>query len=78
MLIDIWDGISREETLNLWRSQAAWGAALWPDPTAVEDYVQGCNWYYADWPYLDDPDRNRAMMGNVRKLHARFKQSAVM
>ena len=46
-----------------------WGAVKWPDATAAENWVQSCDWYYADWPYLDDPDRNREMIGRVRELN---------
>ena len=65
VLADIWDGLSREEMLNLWRTAAVWGAVQWPDPRAADNWVQSCDWYYADWPYINDPDRNRQMMGEV-------------
>ena len=46
-----------------------WGAVKWPDATAAENWVQSCDWYYADWPYIDDLDRNREMIGRVRELN---------
>ena len=34
----------------------------------TEDLVQAYRFFYADWPYFEDPERNRYMLGKVSIL----------
>ena len=39
---------------------------LWPDSTVADNVFEAVNWFYADWPYLDNEESNREMAGTVR------------
>jgi hypothetical protein len=39
----------------------------WPDPSREADVYNAIRFFYADWPYLYDPKRNRDMCSDVSK-----------
>lgn len=42
-------------------------AESWPDPTRQPDVYEALVFYYTDWPYVEDIERNRKMLGDVSK-----------
>ena len=59
------DGLNRTDVDNFLYSMVSYRLLKYPNTTRVEDVFQAFRYYYADWPYFDDPVSNRDMMARV-------------
>ena len=64
------DGATREELEQFFDATGRYMALLWPDPTRSELFSQAYQWFYADWPYINDTLANRRLIGESLTDHA--------
>lgn len=59
------DGVDRAQFDAYLLARAARYSQAWPNSTTTRDISEAFKFYYADWPYYDDPIRNRDKLGDV-------------
>ena len=67
-------GLSREDCDMFLYNFSQGFSQRFPTSDRIEDIYEALRFYYADWPYLEDPFKNRDMMARVchlRKLDYR-------
>ena len=62
---DIVAGLSRTDFDKILYNETAYRLLKYPNTTREDDVFQAFRFYYADWPYFDDPISNRDMIGKV-------------
>ena len=63
------DGLTRDELDMAWLDLTSWFSVFWPESERrEEDVYQAQRFFYTDWPYIDDPIKNRDMYGKVSLL----------
>ena len=63
------EGISRARYDLYFRVRCEYISLVWDDPSRADDSCQAMRFYYADWPYFNDPMKNRKMLGEVRLIY---------
>lgn len=61
----VMNGLSRSEFERMLETRALNKTAAWPNTTNPWDVVEAFKFMYTDWPYYDDPLRNRDMLSKV-------------
>lgn len=59
------DGLTRAEFSAYLQARAQYVNQRWPNTTKPRDVAEAFKWFYADWPYINDTERNREMVGRV-------------
>ena len=58
-------GLNRSDFNEILWNRAINKADAWPNTTKPEDVYEAFKFFYADWPYYDDQESNRQMLGQV-------------
>ena len=58
-------GFTHEQFEEILQNAVEFFVPLLPDASREEDVFQAMSWFYAPWPYTDDPEQNRHELGMV-------------
>ena len=62
------DGVSRRDFDRFLYTEVSDRSQILPNMDRVDDIYQAFRFYYADWPYFDDPYKNRDMIARVSNV----------
>ena len=63
--LDLTQGLNRSDFDAILYASVDYYLQKLPDIDRTDDMYQAFRFYYADWPYFDDPIRNRDMLAQV-------------